>query len=706
MKADSALRIIRNFTRSFTVAVLLSGVAIESAHAHIIERVEINPAGDEAEIQIIFDTRIQYLREVSLGNGEVHLFFNLLEPDPSATGPVSEAMVSPPSDISPHFTVSYPELDSALDIKFDNLVKYRVRPGNDGRSISIFTPVIKPQVEPLAAMQAQRSPEEIELEAKQLFGSATAALGQGQIGASIETLNQLLNLPPNGQSQPAQKLIGEAREKNGEFAKARVEYELYLKLYPDAADAAQVKERQAHLPSDATKQVTRTGQKKAVEENMMVYGSVTQNYYKGVLHTVATDNVNGTQSSWSGTDQSTLISTLDMTGRKRTETTDTRFVVRDDYNANYLRGKTSKNRLSSVYVEQSARDHGYMYRLGRQMGSAGGVLGRFDGAWVGYSLDPAWRVNGVVGSPVDFYNTAAERKKFAGMSVDLTRLPEQWSGSAYLIQQRVGNVTDRQAVGMETHYFDVQSNYTGLLDYDTIFKAVNIATIQGNWMTASGSNYNLLVDHRKSPTLQITNALQAQTVQSIAALTQSGVPTDTLRTDAQTLTSTSNLVMIGTTQPVAAHWRLGGDFRILNTSGTGAVGTLPAQPGTGNMYIYSAQAIGNSLLIENDLSMVTASYINAQSYKGHSLGLNRVEALWKKWRLDMSVQYYAQNGSAFDTSYHQARITPSLKVSYRLNDSINFEAEGGVEDTRTNSVTQSSTSRRQYVYAGYRWDFR
>ena len=80
--------------------------------------------------------------------------------------------------------------------------------------------------------------------------SASVALKQGQASVAVETLNQLLNLPPNQQSQAAQELIGEAREKNGEYAKARVEYELYLKLYPDAPDAKQVKIRLAKLPAE------------------------------------------------------------------------------------------------------------------------------------------------------------------------------------------------------------------------------------------------------------------------------------------------------------------------------------------------------------------------------------------------------------------------------------------------------------------------
>jgi tetratricopeptide (TPR) repeat protein len=703
---------MQNFTRSFTLLaiLLLSGFSIKPAHAHAIDRIEINQVGDEAEIQIQFDVKIQYLREASLNNNEIHVFIKLLEADPERTRLVPEKKESPPSDIAPHFTVSFPELDSSLAITFDEKVAYRVQPGNDGRSVSIFTPVIKPKREPQAEAAvpsaAARTAEEVEQDARQLMDSARGALQQGQIVTAIESLNRLLNLPPNQQTQVAQELIGEAREKNGEFDKARVEYELYLKLYPDAADAAKVKGKLAKLPEAGAKPALRAAQKKFIDEKMMVYGGISQNYYKGMSHTdTTTADINGiTTASLTSIDQSMLVSSLDVTGRKRTENTDTRIVVRDVNNANFLQGQKSNNRLNSAYVEQSARDHSYLYRLGRQTGLSGGVPSRFDGAWLGYSPTSTWRINGVIGAPVDYYNSGAESKTFAGMSIDLTRLPEQWSGSGYVIQQKVAGIVDRRAVGAETHYFDAKSNYMGLLDYDTLFKAVNFATLQGNWTTGAGGNYNLLLDHRKTPPLQITNALTGQTVQTIAAaLSQPGVYADTLRADAQTLSATSNLFLVGMTQPYSAHWRMGGDFRIANTSGTGSVGTVAAVPGNGNSYTYTVQAIANSLFIENDLNVISASYVDDHRYEGRSLTFNRVETLRQNWRLDMSLMLYNQSDTL---GVHQTRITPSLKLGYHMNDSVSLEGEGGLEDTHTYSATQNDKTRRRYFYVGYRWDFR
>ena len=725
MKVRNFVRIKRNFIRSvllLIITLLSFGVTISQANAHVIDRIEINRAGDEAEIQIKFDVRIQYLREASLDNGEIHIFVKLLEADPDREHMVPEAMEPPPSDIAPHFSVAYPALDSSLSIKFDKVVSYRVSPGKDGRSISIFTPVLNPEPRSAAAPpqpeaggappMVQRTQEDIEVEAKQFIATARDAIQHAQLEIAIETLNRLLLLPPNQQSQSAQELIGEAREKNGEIAKARAEYELYLELYPNAADIKQVKERLAHMPVAGAKpaQTEPVTRQKFVEEKMTVYGGISQYYYKGVSHTdtfsIASD-LTTTTASLTGTDQSQLLSILDLTARKRTDTTDTRIVLRDNYNANFLPRQLSQNRLTDVYVEQSARDRSYLYRLGRQTGSAGGAPGRFDGAVVGYSLNSAWRINGVIGTPVEFVSgggSVGESKTFAGVSVDLTRLPEQWSGNSYFIQQRVGGFVDRQAIGVETHYFEMQRNYMGLFEYDTIFKKVNLGMFQGNWTTETSTNYNLLLDHRRSPPLQLTNALMGQPVQTIAAaLSQPGVSLSTLRADSIALSPISNLFAIGMNRPYSPRLRLGGDFHINNTSGTGATSTgQPASQGSGNTYTYSFNALGNNLLFENDLGVVTAAYISAKTYKGQSLAFTQVETFRQNWRVDMLLQLYNQNDIL---GTHQTQIKPSLKLNYRLNNSVNLEGEGGIEAIHTSSATQNDKTRRKYFYVGYRWDF-
>jgi tetratricopeptide (TPR) repeat protein len=759
LKVSSILQSTRNLVRSTILAVLtllMMGIAIRSAHAGMIDHIEIRQQGAEAEIRILFVTQIRYLRQASLKNGDIRLYFQLLGVDALDTRLVPENKESPPSELIPHFTVSYPELDSSLSLSFGKSVDYHVRPGADGRSISIFTPVIKPkkdeakiklpaipivtvppatplipvpsvtpsagttetaprQAEQSAGPQPESAPPvsllpprsvaEIENEAQQLMGSARYALQNDRAEAAIGSLNKLLNLPPNRHSQSAQELIGEAWEKNGEFDKARVEYELYLKLYPKAADIRQVKERLANLPAkNALKPIQAATEKpKFAEEKMTVYGGFSQYYYRGSSHTdsLLMNGAASTSSSFTRTDQSQLLSMLDITGRKRTESIDTRIVFRDNHNANFLPEQHSYNRIDTFYLEQNARDHSYVYRLGRQMGVGGGAPGRFDGAMAAYSFNPMWRVGGVVGEPVEF--STGSKKSFYGVNIDLTRLPEQWSSSGYYIRQRVDGFVDRRAIGVDAHYFDAQRNFMGLLEYDTIFKKFNLGLLQGNWTTETSTNYNILLDRRRSPPLQLTNALIGQPVQSIAQLLQSGVSLTTMRSDAIALSPISNMFAVGLNRPYSSRWRIGADFRVNNMSGTDATSTgQPATAGSGNTYSYSVQAAGNGLFVENDYGVVNATYTTSKTYKGQSLSFTQVETLRQNWRVDMLLLFYYQTDVL---GTHQSQIRPSLKLNYRVNDSVNLEGEGGIEQIHTSSATQDDKTRRKYFYVGYRWDF-
>ncbi|MEO8332324.1 MAG: hypothetical protein ABI479_07810 [Gallionella sp.] len=744
----TARKSIRTFAL-LVITILLAGVAIRSANAGIIDRVEIRQAGAEAEIRIVFADQIQYLRQDSLKNGDIRIYFNFLGPIAKDRLMVPETRESPPSDIVPHFTVFYPELDSSLSVSFAKVVEYRVSPSKDRRSISIFTPVVKPKSEPqsnaatAAAIAAAipavtppvivpgvtlpsvpgmsasqeampeapiRSVEQIEKEAQQLIGSARYALQNDRADAAIGTLNKLLNLPPNQQSQSAQRLIGEAWQKNGEFDKARVEYELYLKLYPEATDRKQVNELLAELPAKGTAKPAQAAaaKPKLVEEQMAIFGGLTQYYYHGVSHTdsLITSGASSITSSSTLKDQSQLLTTLDLTARKRSETTDTRMAFRDNYNLNFLPGQRTDNRLDLTYIEQNSRNRTYMYRLGRQSGTGGGAPGHFDGLLAGYNVTPAWRVNGVIGSPVEFTRGGASTggsKDFTGVSVDFSPLGYQWSGNSYLIQQRVGGLADRRAVGLEAHYFDMQRNVMGLVEYDTLFREINLGMLQGNWTAEGNTNYNLLVDHRRTPLLQLSNSLIGQTTQSVPALLQSGVSMSTIRADALALSPISNMFAIGMTRPYSPNLLLGGDFRVSNLSGTGATSTgQPATPGIGNTYSFSLQATGNNLFLENDYGVVNATYTSSKTYKGESLSFTQVETFRQNWRVDMMLMLYNQNDIS---GTNQKQIRPSLRLNYHLNKSLNLEGEGGIEQIKTSSAVQNDKTRRRYFYIGYRWDF-
>ena len=179
--------------------------AVQPVFAEVIDRIQINQRGNEAEIKIRFVTRIQFVRQVMLKNGDVRIYFNLLEVDEADQRLVRQKRDSPPSKIVPRFSITYPEIDSSLTISFGKPVNYQIRPGNDGRSISFFTPVIKKTAQHQTKVQnSTPATKSTELEAKLLMGKVKNILKNKSYRTAIALLNKLLQLPHNQQSQSAQ----------------------------------------------------------------------------------------------------------------------------------------------------------------------------------------------------------------------------------------------------------------------------------------------------------------------------------------------------------------------------------------------------------------------------------------------------------------------------------------------------------------------
>lgn len=571
-------------------------------------------------------------------------------------------------------------------------------------------PAPAPTPVPPAAPAAEEAPappaltaEQVEAMAGRFHDEARQALAEKDLGKALNRLNRVLGLPTNRQTEPAQALIGEVRELNGEILKARAEYELYLKLFPKGADAPRIRERLAALPTTvAPRRPVVPAQAGPAEWTF--FGSLSQYLYRGKSHIEVTTppppgQLNFTTDTLSLTDQNALISTLDINARRRDGVTDTRIVVRDTNTQNYLNRQKSVNRLYSAYIEQSDRNLGYLVRAGRQNPVGGGVLERFDGIQAGYSLNERWRVNGVAGVPVEF--NSPYRKDFYGVSVDLLPQADRPGVSAYYIQQHLEGVTNRQAVGLESRYFDPHASIYGMVDYDLAFKGLNIAMVQANYRTDGGTNYFSYLDHRKTPPFGLTNAVPGLPGFSL----KEGLDTlglNQVRETARALTATSDMFAIGLTYPYSPRWLLGVDYRAAEISGTEATGTMPALPGSGLNHVVSVQAIGNNLWTKNDVGVLNGSLIFGADYTGQALGGNYVFLYGDNWRLDGNLRYYGQRN---DRSEKQVRLSPSLKASYRWKQ-VTLEAEFGAEGVRIDGPDRNERSNRKYFFVGYRADMR
>ena len=59
----------------------------------------------------------------------------------------------------------------------------------------------------------------------------------------------------------------------------------------------------------------------------------------------------------------------------------------------------SQDRATAAYVELTDRNLGLTGRLGRQSLASQGIVGLFDGLFVGYQINPTWSVSGAAGLP-------------------------------------------------------------------------------------------------------------------------------------------------------------------------------------------------------------------------------------------------------------------------------------------------------------------
>lgn len=551
-----------------------------------------------------------------------------------------------------------------------------------------------------------------EAAAAALLSNAQAAYDRGEFAAALEPLNQLLNLPPTQSTRKAQELVGLARLKLGDLRRARAEFEQFLVLYPSGDDSTRVRQLLDTLPQAAAAAPVEAPKSPPGAWS----GSVSAFYFGGqskVRNQEFQDSpISGlpellSDNTLSGTDQSQVLTNVDLNWRKRDANSDTRFVFRDGYTKNLRTDGRSRNRLTSLYVDHRSFVSGTSIRLGRQSPTGAGVLYRFDGAQAGYVFAPKWKVNVVGGKPTD--DLLDTNRHFYGFSIDAEALTREISGNLYFNQQIIDGLVDRRAVGTELRYFSGGVSAFWQLDYDTKAQAVNIASLQGTWQLADTTVFNLLYDRRATPILSLGNILFFQdpslttTARRVSDLLGT-TPLSTLRSQVKAVTAYQQQGLIGATTPISRNWQLGGDVRLTSV---GKVNPVPVilpngQPSTGNQWSLGTQLIGTNIYSARDTHVFNATYLKGPTFRGTLLSYNNLTSLGPKWQLEPSLRYYTQNDNADTTT---SRTAPGLRLTYRVLQQVTLESELSYERSKTTSSARNETADRVFYFVGGRYDF-
>jgi len=634
----------------------------------------------------------------------------------------NEVRKSPPSGLIPGFTVITRDQKTKprLVIEFSRDADFTVTAGKDNRSFLITIRPDRQQAAPvelplLPAIGAEvvipagkvLTPEEANLfentkQARALMVQGRDALTAKNNEAAVEAFNKLLMLPPNDFTEAGQEWVGVARQRAGQFDKAKTEYDLYLNLYPQSEGVPRVMQRLAALAGTKEADGIVEATEKKREAKFMTFGSVSSHYYFGHSTIDSTQTFNNAPETQSLklTDQNMMITTEDVTGRYVSDDYDGRLVFRGNNTLNFLSNKSNQNRLTAMYGEIKSRKQDYMLRVGRQSAYGGGVMGRFDGVAGSYGDAQQLRVNAVAGALADY--SQGTKPSFFGASADMGNF------SFYGINQSVGSVLDRRAIGTEWRYFQDKTTAFAMVDFDVNFKALNAAQIMGT-QGLTGVNLNFMLDHRRTPSLSIRNALNGATTSNVSDLMQT-MSASSLRQLALDRTATSNMAQLGATMPFAQKFQIGGDVRVSSTTGlpassvvgTPLAGTLAAVPSRGTEKSVTGQIIGSGLYMEGDIWSASTTFSTSSAVNGHSIFLYNHTGFQSGWMMDTSLQLYRQTDQFGGVT---TRTSPMVRGSYRLKDQWTFDVEGGIESTKNSGAQVNTSTLRFFTSAGVRWDF-
>lgn len=524
------------------------------------------------------------------------------------------------------------------------------------------------------------------------------AMAKGDYAQAITLYTKILENPPHPYSQDALEYLGLARERNGHLALAKAAYDGYLNLYPQGEGADRVRQRLAGLltaQAPAQKKL-RDEQRPTAPSAWNVYSSFSQ-YYR---HDASAFN-----GSASVTTQSSLNTNLDVSGQLRRAD----YELRTRFSGGYRNDFLNDNRkdllnISSLYVDAATAHRDLAGRIGRQSLTRGGVLGRFDGAYVGYKLNPFIKLNAVSGYPVeliapDHINTDTV---FYGVNLDLGTFANAWDFNTFAIEQTSEGLLDRRAAGGEIRYFQRNYSLFGLADYDVSFNTLNTAMLLGNWTFAENAMLSFVADHRKSPVLTLRNALIGQGTTSLATLLQRFSESE-IRTLAVDRTPDSTSYTLGLTYPLNAKLLVAGDVTQATISSTPASGGVEAMPSSKDTS-YGVQLMANDIIREGDMNILGVRQDDNSTSDTTSVNLNLRYPVNTAWRLNPWLRIDHRHFKA--DSSNQWTIAPAFRATYQWGKQFNLEAEtGGERSTRNMPGGTADKSKEFYFSLGYRVDF-
>jgi hypothetical protein len=547
-----------------------------------------------------------------------------------------------------------------------------------------------------------------------IMTEARAALEAQRYPEAVDSLSRLLRQPDYAGRADAQELLGLVRERAGQLAQAKAEYQDYLLQYPQGAGAARVRARLQALAQASLAAAPTFGA--AAGNRLTFVGSAAISYQYGKDQTVSAGTTTTTNSI-----NSALVYG-DLLLRDRGERYD--FTARVDAGYTHNVQNTfggSQDRTTAAYAELADRLFGVTARVGRQSLAAQGVVGLFDGLFVGYQINSSWSVSAAAGLPAyTSYSQVSSHQKFGTLTTEFDPFHHQWVFDAYVFDETNGGATERRSVGLQTRYSAAGHTAVALLDYDIAFQQINSATLIGNTKVGSHWVIGFDADHRRSPLLELSNALIGQSVTDLQLLETQLTPSQ-LRQLALDRTATSNTIVLSANRSLGERWQFMADVGALELSGTPATLGMPGTqliavadtPSTGLDKNASLQLAGSSLLQASDLHIFSVRFDESPTSRSTTLSWDARFALPGAWRLGPRLSVEQLNDPTLGG--RQMLYLPQLRGDWTNRFSV-FEIIAGYQIENQQALQQQQSlagqpvssaveQRSLYASAAYRLRF-
>ncbi len=509
-----------------------------------------------------------------------------------------------------------------------------------------------------------------------LMEDARKSMVAGETSRAIQIYTKILQMPQNSRQPEAQEYLALAREKNGQMAHAKAEYERYLSLYPDSEGAARVSQRLAALLASGRQ--ANNGTVAASGNTADVRRTRTSDWrFQTFLSQYYRRDVNQPNDQDEIVSQSALYTDINFDARRRGERFDFTSRVSAGYRKELLpddEGSGDSLRVSYGYADLTDTGTGLRGRVGRQSRHSGGVLGRFDGLTLGYQLNDQILINTVVGKPVySASNSDAPSREFFGASVNYGPVLDNLDLGVFYIEQTIEGIQDRQAVGGEFRYFGANQSLWGMFDYDLSYGKLASAFVQGSWRFPSRLSIHAVADQRSSPFLGTGNAMIGQNGVSFAQLIEI-FGEDALRQFALDRTSASTTYTLGMSYPLSPRLHINVDASDSTLEATTESGGVFATPGTRYNY-FSGSLVASSLLKEGDVSIVTARYTETDTSEVMSMTLDTRIPFGRQWRINPRIR--VDRRLNLRSSTYEWLYTPGLRIYYRRSQKLRVELQIG-----------------------------